>query len=238
MCCSSDSNPQPFILTGDLWCNQAKDRPCNNCIRRYPAVECIYESTSYDTLHEQFAYRLTSARPPAIAEQRAGDRAHSQYDQQVSPLSHPMGDHSRSPITNTGYAQPPNTPYNTTFVSTTQTDSYFPITYSSLTNSTSRPFYHQSANSETSSTTSNGPSYVATTSAGNDYLMDDDGTYYGGADPGYGGAYYGDVSQVNQGTWVTTQGDVTGFTGPNTSSGGDYYYAHVADQHHIGTTRG
>ncbi|KAG9242593.1 hypothetical protein BJ878DRAFT_162726 [Calycina marina] len=25
-------------------CNQAKDRPCNNCARRYPPVACIYDS--------------------------------------------------------------------------------------------------------------------------------------------------------------------------------------------------
>lgn len=65
--------------------------------------------------------------------------------------------------------------------------------------------------------------------------MDDGGAYYGGTDTGYGG-YYGDVGQVNQSPWVTGQSDVTGFTGTNTSSGGDYFY--VGDQHHIRTTRG
>lgn len=28
-------------------CNQAKDRPCNNCARRYPPVVCTYESSRY-----------------------------------------------------------------------------------------------------------------------------------------------------------------------------------------------
>ncbi|RDW84843.1 hypothetical protein BP6252_02433 [Coleophoma cylindrospora] len=26
-------------------CNQARDKPCNNCLRRYPPVECVYEAT-------------------------------------------------------------------------------------------------------------------------------------------------------------------------------------------------
>jgi len=31
------------VLTTCHQCNQAKDRPCNNCSRRYPPVACVYE---------------------------------------------------------------------------------------------------------------------------------------------------------------------------------------------------
>ncbi len=147
-----------------------------------------------------------------------------------------MGDHTHSRITNPGYSQPPNTPYNPNLVSTSTADGYFPITYSSFPVPTSRPYYH-SDNPETTSASSSGPTYVATSSAGDDYLMDDGGAYYGGTDPSYVGAYYGQIGQVNQSSWVTGQSDVASFTGTNANSTGDYYYGHVGDQHHVRTTR-
>ncbi|KAE8453971.1 hypothetical protein EG329_007747 [Mollisiaceae sp. DMI_Dod_QoI] len=33
-------------------CNQAKDRPCNNCARRYPPVNCVYENASPSPLDQ------------------------------------------------------------------------------------------------------------------------------------------------------------------------------------------
>ncbi|OWP05099.1 hypothetical protein B2J93_8312 [Marssonina coronariae] len=42
-------NPSPLYVyywLTILKCNQAKDRPCSNCSRRYPPVTCTYESSS------------------------------------------------------------------------------------------------------------------------------------------------------------------------------------------------
>ena len=146
-----------------------------------------------------------------------------------------MGDHSHSHVASPGYTQPPNTPYGQTFVSNTGTDGYFPNTYSSFSTPTLRPYY-SSTSSDSTSAGSLEPNYVATTSAGgDDYLMEDDGAYYGGTEPDYGGVFYAQVNQVNQSRWTTGQSDVPTFTG--TSSTGDYYYGHVGDQHNVRTTR-
>lgn len=67
-------------------------------------------------------------------------------------------------------------------------------------------------------------------------MVDDSSAYYGGGDVAYP-SYYGDVGQVNQSTWVTGQGDVTGFTNTNMISGnGDLFY--VGNHQQVRTTRG
>lgn len=102
-------------------------------------------------------------------------------------------------------------------------DGYFPVSYASFSTPTSRPYYDGAA-SDTSSAGSTGPTFVATTSAGEDYLIDDGSTYYASNDPGYGG-YYGDVVPAGQGPWVTGHGgDVQNFA--TTAAGaGNYFYA-------------
>ena len=40
----------PLNTTNKKQCNQAKDRPCNNCARRYPPVACTYDSARYASL--------------------------------------------------------------------------------------------------------------------------------------------------------------------------------------------
>lgn len=146
-----------------------------------------------------------------------------------------MGDHTHSHITNPGYAQPLNTPYNQNYVSNTSTDGYFPITYSSFPTPTPRPYDYHNSTPETTAVTASGSNYVPTTSASEEYL-EDGGVYYGGTEASYGGAYYGQVNQVNHSSWVTGRSDVPSFTA-TTGGGGDYYYSHVADQQNVRTTR-
>lgn len=147
-----------------------------------------------------------------------------------------MGAHTHSQVINPAYAQPPNTPYNTAFVSTSNSDSYFPLSYSSFNTPTSRPYYQQPIDPTTTSVGHSTSPYIPTTNSGPEYLADDGDNYYGATDPAYVG-YYGDVSQVSQNSWITGQGNMTGFAGANTSGQGDYFYS--GEQNHvIRTTRG
>lgn len=149
---------------------------------------------------------LMFCRSPASLDQIRGETICSQSQddqQQISPLSNLTGDHSHSHATHSGYAQPTNTHQN--FVSTTSTDGYFPVIY-----------YH-SQNIEMTIATLPGPSYVTTTSAGDDYLMDDGSAYYVCIDSGYGGPYYEKLGQVNQRYWVTGQSDMSSFSGTGNS---------------------
>lgn len=146
-----------------------------------------------------------------------------------------MGAHTHSQVIDPAYAQPPNTPYNTSFVCTSNSDSYFPVSYSSYTTPSSPAFYQQPIDTITTSVGHSTSPYIPTTNSGGDYLAEDSSNYYSATDAAYV-AYYGDVGQVNQTNWITGQNDVGGFGGASTSGQGNYFYS--GEQHHVRTTRG
>jgi hypothetical protein len=46
----TEMNMSRELMNRLFQCNKAKDWPCNNCVRRYPPVECVYTDARYATL--------------------------------------------------------------------------------------------------------------------------------------------------------------------------------------------
>ncbi|CAG8984239.1 hypothetical protein HYALB_00004222 [Hymenoscyphus albidus] len=85
-------------------CNQAKDRPCSNCARRYPPPVCTYQSSSSSdhVLDSRDADRnaVRSNQP---------SRSNAPLDPSMTPASQYYGGHSAAVISPGGQY-----PYNTT----------------------------------------------------------------------------------------------------------------------------
>ncbi|KAH7420038.1 hypothetical protein BKA64DRAFT_652241 [Cadophora sp. MPI-SDFR-AT-0126] len=166
-------------------CNQAKDRPCNNCARRYPPVICTYESSS--------------SPPPT-------DRVIDMRDNHVSQQDSGRG--SGSAVSGPAYMQTPQSNVSDTPVTSTS-DGYY-TSHGYYAAATIRADYRQYHGEGSTANTQ----YVATSGSytvDGGYYHDQ--TNYNVAGSSQGQAGYYPMTDQQRSDWLSTNGDPTAFVG-------------------------
>jgi len=182
-------------------CNQAKDRPCNNCARRYPPVVCTYESSRSVSPHFLFSAKVLTISSPPPTIDRIVDFRDDQDSRQEVPSPGPS------------YVQTSQSSVNVT-PTTTVSDGYYNSSYGYYSQQPARTDYYQGESS--------GASYNASYSSSANYAPVSAG-YYQSVPTSYStpttsGGYYSSPEQ--DGAWLST-GDPAAFVGAGSS---DYYY--------------
>lgn len=186
-------------------CNQAKDRPCNNCSRRYPPVVCTYHQ---------------SASPPP-----SFDRIVDLRDEQVARQDYQTADRGMS-APGPSYMQTTQSDTSGLPATSMSDHNFYDNSRTYYSGSTTRHEYRTYAGDSSQHVVSSNVNYAPVDQS---YYQSTQLSY--SSAPATHSSYYSTSTTQGGGDWLSTNGDPSAFVGAGSA---DYYYVCDPDLDHNG----